>query len=186
MPFTFEPLDLPGVVLVVPRVFADSRGSFFEAYQSSAFREAIPENFVQDNESHSKKGTVRGLHFQKGAAAQGKLVRCLAGAIWDVAVDLRPGSATFGRWAARTLTSENRHMLFIPAGFAHGFQVISDEADVLYKCTTEYAPQAEGGLIWNDPDLALPWPIAEALLSEKDAILPTLAAFEAERAGAAV
>ncbi len=179
MPFSFEALELPGVVLVVPRLFADNRGSFFEAYRSSDFEASIGQAFVQDNQSRSIRGTVRGLHFQTGAAAQGKLVRCLAGEIWDVAVDVRPRSSTFGRWVARTLSGENLHQLYIPAGFAHGFQVLSAQADVLYKCTTEYAPKAEGGILWNDPDLALPWPVADAELSEKDLRLPTWKAFTA-------
>ena len=179
MPFSFEALELPGVVLVVPRVFADNRGNFFEAYRSSHFEDAIGQAFVQDNQSRSIRGTVRGLHFQRGAAAQGKLVRCLSGEIWDVAVDIRPGSATFGRWVARTLTGENLNQLYIPAGYAHGFQVLSERADVLYKCTTEYAPEAEGGILWNDPDLALPWPVAEAEVSEKDVRLPTWKTFTA-------
>ena len=170
MPFTFEQTEIPDVILVTPAVFRDSRGYFFESYRLSQFATGpIPTEFVQDNQSHSARGTIRGLHFQEGEFAQGKLVRCLQGEIWDVAVDIRPQSPTFGQWAARTLSSDNRAMLYVPPGFAHGFQVVSATAEVFYKCTTEYAPRAEGGIVWNDADLALPWPVAEALVSEKDA-----------------
>ncbi|MBU6429824.1 MAG: dTDP-4-dehydrorhamnose 3,5-epimerase, partial [Cyanobacteria bacterium REEB65] len=139
MPFSFERLDLDGLILVTPCVVEDGRGHFFESYRQSEFHDAIGQVFVQDNQSFSRLGTIRGLHFQRGKAAQGKLVRCLAGEIWDVAVDIRPQSPTFGQWATSVLSGENRQMLYIPPGFAHGFQVISDQAHVLYKCTTEYA-----------------------------------------------
>ncbi|MBM3268681.1 MAG: dTDP-4-dehydrorhamnose 3,5-epimerase [Candidatus Sericytochromatia bacterium] len=178
MPFTFEPTELPGVVMVRPRVFGDSRGHFFESFRQSHFLAgSIPGEFVQDNQSRSVRGTVRGLHFQRGEHAQGKLVRCLVGEICDVAVDIRPGSATFGQWVARALSGEDHAMLYVPPGFAHGFQVVTAEAEVLYKCTTEYAPDHEGGIMWNDPDLAIAWPVADALVSEKDARNPSWAQF---------
>ena len=179
MPFTFEQTALPGVVLVTPKVFSDDRGHFFEAYRQSQFSQSdISQFFVQDNQSWSLRGTVRGLHFQKGDKAQGKLVRCLTGEIWDVAVDIRPDSSTFGQWIGRTLTAATREMLWVPAGMAHGFQVISEEAEILYKCTAEYAPEAEGAIMWNDPELAIAWPLPEAELSEKDARSPSFAHFQ--------
>jgi dTDP-4-dehydrorhamnose 3,5-epimerase len=176
MPFKFEPTEIPDVIHVVPAVFRDSRGYFLETWRLSHFGAGqVPADFVQDNQSYSVRGTVRGLHFQRGSFAQGKLVRCLQGEIWDVAIDIRPESPTFGKWVSRTLSSNDHAMLYVPPGFAHGFQVVSETADVLYKCTVEYAPDAEGGIIWSDPDLALPWPIAEGLVSDKDAKNPTFA-----------
>ncbi len=178
MPFNFEPTEIPDVIAVLPRVFQDSRGYFLESYRQSHFLEGrLPGTFVQDNQSRSVCGTLRGLHFQTGEYAQGKLVRCLQGEVYDVAVDIRPDSASFGKWVARSLSADNHAMLYVPPGFAHGFQVVSDTADVLYKCTTEYAPAHEGGLMWNDPDLAIAWPIAAALISDKDARNPSWAQF---------
>ncbi len=173
MPFEFEKTKLEGAVLVKPRVFADERGFFVETYKKSDFAaRGIPEEFVQDNHSKSSKGVLRGLHFQRGAAAQGKLVRCLAGAILDVGVDIRSGSPTFGKWLAEELTAANAHMLYLPAGFAHGFLVLSDTAEVMYKCTTEYSPKDDGGIIWNDPALNIAWGIKDPILAGKDQLLP--------------
>jgi dTDP-4-dehydrorhamnose 3,5-epimerase len=175
MPFEFERLKLEGLVLVKPRVFADPRGFFIETYKRSDFVKAgISEDFVQDNHSRSVKGVLRGLHYQLGASAQGKLVRCTAGAILDVAADARKESPTYGKWAAEQLTSENAHMLYIPPGFAHGFLVLSDSAEIMYKCTAEYAPNKDVGVIWNDPDLNIAWGIKDPILSDKDRVLPRL------------
>lgn len=168
------PLELPGLLLLEPKVFGDGRGFFMELYHEKRYAElGIPGPFVQDNYSRSAKGTVRGLHFQQ-PQAQGKLVQVLAGAVYDVALDVRRGSPTFGRWAAVELSAENRRQLWIPPGFAHGFCVLSDSADFHYKCTTLYAPETERCIAWNDPDLAIPWPVREPLLSGKDARAPRL------------
>jgi dTDP-4-dehydrorhamnose 3,5-epimerase len=175
MPFEFEKLNLNGLVLVKPRVFADERGFFVESYKKSEFSKAgITEDFVQDNHSRSGRGVLRGLHYQRGAAAQGKLVRCTAGAILDIGVDIRRGSPGFGRWASAELTAANAHMLYVPPGFAHGFLVLSETAEIMYKCTAEYAPSADAGIIWNDPDIAADWGVKDPLLSPKDRALPRL------------
>ncbi len=176
MPFLFEKTELEGVVHIQPRIFSDSRGFFLETFKQSDFIQAgINENFVQSNFSHSTQDTLRGLHFQKNPSAQGKLVLALAGVIFDVAIDVRKSSPTFGKWVSRTLSAEKRNMLYIPAGFAHGFCVLSDTADVMYCCTREYAPRDEAGIIWNDPQIAVTWPVSAPLLSEKDTRLPLLA-----------
>lgn len=170
--------SLDGVVVIEPRCFEDARGYFFESYVQAQFDAAVRTvRFVQDNESASLRGVVRGLHFQRGKDAQSKLVRVVAGEVWDVAVDLRRGSPTFGRYHAEVLSAENRRQLFIPRGFAHGFAVLSDRATMQYKCDRAYAPASEGGVAWNDPALAIPWPIIaeEAILSPKDSCLPLLA-----------
>ena len=162
---------IPGLLILEPRVFGDSRGYFFEAYNLEAFREAVGEvDFVQDNESRSSYGVVRGLHFQKGEWAQAKLVRVVEGRVLDVAVDLRPGSPTYGRHASVELTGENHRQLFIPRGFAHGFSVLSETAVFQYKCDNYYHPEAEGAVAWDDPDLAIDWqiPADRVLLSVKD------------------
>lgn len=175
MVFRFHPLALPGLIQVEPPAFEDRRGVFMEAYKHSEFvAQGIPA-FVQDNLSWSVRGTLRGLHYQKHPKAQGKLVTVLAGEIFDVGVDLREGSPTFKRWIGVTLSSQNRLMLYVPEGFAHGFCVLSEEAAVLYKVTAEYAPELDTGICWNDPELSVRWPVADPLLSEKDARLPTLA-----------
>jgi len=169
---TIEQTGIPGVVIVHPRVFADSRGYFFEAWSQRDFDSQVrPVNFVQDNQSKSTYGVVRGLHFQKGASAQSKLVRVLSGEVLDVAVDIRVGSPTFGRHVAVRLTGENHAQLFIPRGFAHGFSVLSPEAVFQYKCDNFYDPAAEGALAWDDPDLGIDWgiPAADVVLSPKDA-----------------
>ncbi len=176
MPFLFEKTELDGVVHIQPRIFSDSRGSFLETFKQSDFvQNGINENFVQSNLSHSAKGTLRGLHYQKDPSAQGKLVLAVSGVIFDVAVDVRKGSPNFGKWVSRTLTSARKDMLFIPEGFAHAFCVVSEEADVMYFCTREYAPRDEAGIIWNDPQIAVTWPTKAPLLSEKDTRLPLLA-----------
>lgn len=177
MPFRFTELELAGVVLVEPRVFADERGFFMETYKHRDYAAAgLPETFVQENHSRSGHGSLRGLHYQRTPAAQGKLVRAIVGEIYDVAVDIRPDSPTFGRWVGVTLSAENRRMLFIPPWCAHGFCVVSESAEVVYKTTAEYAPDLEGGLMWNDPAVAIAWPIANPILSERDRRWPGLAA----------
>ena len=175
MPFEFEKLKLDGLVLVKPRVFQDARGFFIESYKKKDFAQAgIPEEFVQDNHSKSTKGVLRGLHYQRGAAAQGKLLRCISGAILDVGVDIRRGSPTFGQWDAAELSSLNAHMLYLPPGFAHGFLVLSETAEIIYKCTTEYSPGDEGGIAWNDPAIGVDWTVSFPVLSPRDSELPCL------------
>ncbi len=174
MPFTFEPLEIPGIVLVRPAVFGDARGFFEEKYQEGAFRRGgIDAHFVQDNHSFSRRGVVRGLHWQRPPRSQGKLVYVITGAIWDVAVDIRAGSPTYGKWVAEELSGENHAMLWIPPGFAHGFTVLSESSHFLYKCTDVYAPETEAGMRWDDPDLAIPWPVGTApCTSPRDGALP--------------
>ncbi len=176
MPFQFRPLDIPGVVLVMPRVFTDARGSFLETYRRPEFEAGgIVGEFVQDNLARtSGKGTVRGLHFQKPPHAQAKLVQCLRGRVYDVAVDLRPGSPTLGRFVSMELSNDPPVLLYVPRGFAHGYQTLTDDVEVLYKVDAEYAPAAESGVLWNDPKLAIPWPIAEAVVNERDRAWPGL------------
>ncbi len=175
MSFEFRRLEIPEVILVIPRVFSDERGFFKELYKERDFFSfGIKERFKQDNLSFSKHGVLRGLHYQKDPKAQGKLVSCLKGAIFDVAVDIRRGSPTYGKWVGLELSAKNHYMLYIPPGFAHGFVVLSNEALVLYKCTEEYAPKAEAGIIWNDPTLSIKWPIDNPLLSPKDKKWPNL------------
>ncbi|MGE4285580.1 MAG: dTDP-4-dehydrorhamnose 3,5-epimerase [Phycisphaerae bacterium] len=170
MPFEFKKMEIPEVILVTPRVFPDDRGFFMETYKASEFKaNGITEDFVQDNQSFSCKDVIRGLHYQRAPHAQGKLVRCLEGAIWDVAVDIRKDSPTYRKWVAAELTSDNKQMLYVPAGFAHGFAVLSDTAMISYKCTAEYNKDAEAGILWNEPSIAVDWPVAEPILSEKDA-----------------
>lgn len=165
------------VVIIEPDVFGDARGYFFESYSQKKFDEQVrPVKFVQDNESKSKYGVLRGLHFQKGRDAQSKLVRVVKGRVLDVAVDIRKGSPTFGRYVAVELTEDNHRQLFVPRGFAHGFSVLSEEAIFQYKCDNLYAPQSEGAIAWNDPDIAIDWqlPAEDVLLSAKDANHPQL------------
>lgn len=169
MPSTFVPTELPGVIIVEPKVYADDRGFLMETYKQSEFHAAgIDAPLVQENHSRSSQGTLRGLHYQRDPKAQGKLVRVVLGEIFDVAVDIREGSPTFGRWIAVTLSAENRRSLYVPPGFAHGFCVLSPDADVIYKTTEEYAPAHEHGIPWNDPALGIRWPIAEPTLSPRD------------------
>lgn len=168
---------LPDVVLVEPQVFGDSRGYFMETYNAREFeRLGLGSRFVQDNQSGSQQGVLRGLHYQLGRP-QAKLVRVVRGAVFDVAVDLRRGSPTFGRWAGEILSEQNRRMLYVPEGFAHGFYVLSEQAEFAYKCSEYYAPEEERGLIWNDPTLAIAWPIPVGtvpILSGKDSRYPRL------------
>ncbi|WP_075056651.1 dTDP-4-dehydrorhamnose 3,5-epimerase [Thermogymnomonas acidicola] len=174
MPFEFEKTDIEGVVVVKPRVFSDERGYFTETYKKSEFsRGGIDVNFVQDNESFSSALTLRGLHFQRKPYEQGKLVRCVRGEIFDVAVDLRPNSRTFGKYVSAILSEENRHMLWIPEGFAHGFLALKDSI-VVYKVTNEYNRESEGGIRWDDPELSIKWPMQPRFLSDKDRKWPTL------------
>jgi dTDP-4-dehydrorhamnose 3,5-epimerase len=175
MPFEFKRLEIPEVILVEPLKFKDNRGFFIETYNYSEFQaNDIPVQFVQDNYSYSVKGVLRGLHFQKRPMAQGKLAMVVKGDIFDVAVDIRKDSPTYGKWVGKILSSKNQHMLYVPAGFAHGFCVLSDEADVIYKVTEGYAPELEGGIIWNDPEIGIRWPIEDPIISKKDASLPFL------------
>ena len=171
MAFTFEELSIKGVYVITPQVFGDKRGYFMETYKKDQFEAAgIKGEFVQDNESSSTKGVLRGLHFQK-EHTQGKLVRVTGGRVFDVAVDVRPNSPTFGKYVSVILDSDKKQMLYIPEGFAHGFLVLSDIAEFAYKCTDFYHPGDEGGLIWNDPEIGVEWPIEEGmelLLSDKD------------------
>jgi dTDP-4-dehydrorhamnose 3,5-epimerase len=165
---------LPGVFMVQPKVFADDRGYFFETWNARRFREAgLPDHFVQDNQSRSRAGVLRGLHYQE-PNAQGKLVRCTRGSMWDVAVDVRVGSPTFGKWIGVELNDENKIMLWVPPGFAHGFCAMTDDTDVLYKCTTAYDPPSERSILWNDPAIGIHWPVSEPILSAKDAAAPPL------------
>ncbi len=169
MPFNFERLKIPEVILIKPKVFEDERGFFMETYKKEEFEKVgITNEFVQDNHSKSQYGVLRGLHFQKNPFAQAKIVRCTVGEIYDVAVDLRKESPTFGKYVGVRLSEDNRAQLYIPRGFAHGFIVLSDAAEVLYKADNAYAPQAEAGLIWNDPDVGIEWPIKRPTLSQKD------------------
>jgi dTDP-4-dehydrorhamnose 3,5-epimerase len=175
MPFRFVKTEIPEVVIIEPRVFADERGFFMETYKRSEFAAlGIGEIFVQVNRSKSPKGILRGLHYQKQPEAQGKLVQALAGEIFDVAVDIRQGAPTFGRSVIIELSSENKRMLYVPTGFAHGFCVVSDDAEVSYMTTAEYAPECEAGIRWDDPDLAIDWPIASPWLSQRDRLWPCL------------
>lgn len=172
----FTPTKIQDVLLVEPNVITDPRGYFFESYHSEKYAKyGIVEPFVQDNQSHSIRGTLRGLHAQR-LHPQGKLVRVLSGEIFDVAVDIRPGSATFGNWVGETLSANNRLQLWVPQGFAHGFLVLSETADVLYKCTALYRGDDEIGILWNDPEIGIDWPLeGQPLLSPKDSAAPRLA-----------
>jgi dTDP-4-dehydrorhamnose 3,5-epimerase len=170
----FVPTKLPGVVIIEPDVHRDGRGFLVETFQADRYRRnGIDGPFVQDNHSRSASGTLRGLHLQR-ARPQGKLIRVVAGVIFDVAVDVRRGSPTFGRWVGITLSAENFRQCYVPAGFAHGFAVVGDEAEVIYKCTDVYDPAGEVGIAWNDPSLAIDWPIREPLLSARDRANPIL------------
>ena len=168
---------IEGVTVIEPKVFSDSRGCFFESFSERDFAEAVgPVRFVQDNESRSVYGVIRGLHFQKPPHAQAKLVRVVKGKVLDVAVDLRKDSPTFGQHVAMELSDENRRQMFIPRGFAHGFSVLSEEAVFQYKCDSYYEPESEGSLAWNDPDLNIDWnvPAGSEILSDKDRMSPRL------------
>lgn len=176
MPFEFEKQAIEDVILVKPKVFGDNRGFFMETYKKSDFfANGIEVEFNQDNHSKSSAHVLRGLHFQKAPHGQAKLVRCSRGRIYDIAVDIRKGSKTFGSYVKVELSEENKHMLFIPEGFAHGFVVLSEEAELIYKASGEYCPQADCGIIWNDKDINIDWEIDfEPILSEKDKVQKTL------------
>ena len=175
MPFIFKRLVISDVILIEPKLFKDERGIFIETYKYSDFaRFGIKEQLMQDNCSRSFKNVLRGLHYQNNPMAQGKLVWCPRGRVFDVAVDIRKGFPTFGQWIGMELSGEDNLMLYVPPGFAHGFVVLSDVAEVSYKCTMEYSPEHERGIIWNDPDIKIEWPVTEPILSEKDRMNPLL------------
>jgi dTDP-4-dehydrorhamnose 3,5-epimerase len=175
MPFEFQRTEIPDVILIKPKVFEDERGFFMEAYKKSEFeKNGIKTDFVQSNHSKSSYGVIRGLHFQKEPYAQSKLVRCIKGKIYDVAVDIRKGSETFGEYVSAELSGENKHMLFVPKNFAHGFQVLSEEAEIEYLVDNEYAPKYEGGMKWDDSVVAIEWPNNSPFLSNKDLCLPRI------------
>ena len=175
MSFQFHRLDIPDVLLIEVQAFKDERGLFMESYKRSAFSaHGIHDTFIQDNYSHSHQGVLRGLHYQKRPKAQAKLVTVLRGQIFDVAVDIRRGSPTYRQWVGKAISAQDGCMLYIPVGFAHGFCVLSEEADVLYKVTAEYAPELDRGVIWDDPDLGIRWPVRAPTVSLKDKKLPLL------------
>ena len=175
MPLTFKRLEIPGLVLIEPKVFEDGRGFFMETYKAPDFVAAgIKVNFVQENHSRSSKGVLRGLHYQNPPLAQGKLVRVVRGQVFDVAVDIRKGSPTWGKWVGVILSEENRNSLYVPAGLAHGFCVLSKIAEVIYKATAVYSAESEAGIIWNDEDLNIDWPVRQPILSDKDKKWPSL------------
>ncbi len=176
MGFIFEKTEIEDVILITPQVFGDDRGFFSETYKKSVFEaNGIKDDFRQDNHSKSTKGVLRGLHYQANPKAQAKIVRCVKGKILDVAVDIRKGSKTFGKWVSKELSEENKQMLYLPEGFAHGFVVLSDEAEFLYKVSNEYSPKHDRGIRWNDPEINVNWGIDfEPRLSEKDTKQPFL------------
>ena len=164
--------SIHSLLVIEPRVFGDSRGFFLETFQSRRYHEiGVPTDFVQDNHSRSVKGVLRGLHFQRNHP-QGKLVYVVRGAVFDVAVDVRKDSPTFGQWYGVTLSDENHRQFYLPPGMAHGFCVLTDKADFVYKCTDYYHPEDEGGIIWNDPDIGIEWPITDPIISDKDVLNP--------------
>ncbi|HNX57712.1 MAG TPA: dTDP-4-dehydrorhamnose 3,5-epimerase [Spirochaetota bacterium] len=180
MPFTFKETPLQGLMIAEARRFPDDRGFFMETYKHSDFAaHGIDQNFVQDNHSLSSRGVLRGLHFQKGAYAQGKLVRVISGRVWDVAVDIRRESPTFLKWFGIEISADNCLMFYLPPGFAHGFVTLEDNTQFLYKCTAEYHKASEAGIRWDDPAIGIDWPLKDGILvSDKDAILPTSDKFD--------
>ena len=175
MPFNFKRLEIPEVILVETQTFTDVRGYFMESFKESAFKtKGIDIKFIQDNYSHSTKGVLRGLHYQKDPKAQAKLVMAITGEIFDVAVDIRKGSPTYGKWVSQILSDKNHNLLYVPEGFAHGFCVTSEKADVLYKVNSEYSPDHERGILWNDSEIAIKWPTDRPIMVPKDLQLPTL------------
>ena len=173
MSFTFKKLSIPDVVLIEPKSYSDDRGFFLESFKIYEFTEnGINTKFVQDNISHSVSDVVRGLHFQKNPKAQTKLVTAVKGEIFDVAVDIRKNSPTYGKWVSEILSEDNHNLLYVPEGFAHGFCVTSEQADVMYKVSSEYSPDHERGIIWNDPKLNIEWNIAKPIISNSDSQLP--------------
>jgi dTDP-4-dehydrorhamnose 3,5-epimerase len=185
MPFEFERQKINDVILIKPKVFGDNRGFFMETYKKTDFyANGIDVEFNQDNHSKSSKGVLRGLHYQASPYGQAKIVRCGRGRIYDVAVDIRPNSPTFGQYVKVELSEDNKYMLYIPVGFAHGFVALSDEVELLYKASGEYNPQADRGVLWNDPDINIDWNIDfEPLLSEKDKVQPKLCDINKEEIG---
>lgn len=180
MAIKIQKLDIPEILLVEAPAFEDERGYFMETFKQSDFAKAgLPENFVQDNFSYSQKNVLRGLHYQLPPFAQGKLVRVVDGVIWDVAVDVRQSSPTFKKWVAYELSDKNRKAFYIPPGFAHGFVVLSETAKVYYKTTAEYNKESERGVVWNDPQLNIGWPVQNPVLSDKDKGYPNIANLEA-------
>ena len=174
LPFTFKKLSITDVILVEAISFPDERGFFLESFKESSFIDnGINTKFVQDNFSRSIKGVLRGLHFQKNPKAQAKLVTVLRGEVFNVAVDLRKDSPSYGKWVSEILSEQNHKLLYIPEGFAHGYCVLSDEADIFYKVNQEYSPENDGGFIWNDPEINIKWPIDKPIISEKDLKLPS-------------
>lgn len=175
MPFQFKKLEIPEVILIEATAFEDDRGYFIERYKRSEFEGmGIRDKFVQENGSHSMSRVLRGLHYQKHPRAQAKLIAVIQGEIFDVVVDIRRGSPTYGRWVGTYLSADNRRMLYIPVGFAHGFCVVSKEANVIYSVSSEYAPDLDRGILWNDPDLGIDWPNPRPIVSPKDVELPRL------------
>lgn len=175
MPFEFERMDIPDIILVKPKVFGDDRGFFMETFKRSDFdKYGINLDFVQDNHSKSEGGVVRGLHYQLNPKAQGKLVRVSRGKLIDVVVDIRKGSPFYGKWLSVELSEENKHMLWVPPGFAHGVCILEDDTDLLYKATGEYSLEHDRGILWNDPEIGVDWPIDDPSLSEKDMKQPLL------------
>ncbi|HII07508.1 MAG TPA: dTDP-4-dehydrorhamnose 3,5-epimerase [Methanotrichaceae archaeon] len=175
MPFEFKRLEIPEAILIKPKVYEDDRGFFLETYKKQDMENiGIKTEFVQDNHSRSERGVLRGLHFQKEPYSQAKIVRCVRGKIYDVAVDLRKNSPTFSRYLGLVLSEQNKHQLFVPRGCAHGFLVLSDVAEVVYKVDNVYAPEYEEGLIWSDPEVDVSWPLNDLIISKRDRFWPTL------------
>lgn len=175
MVFKFKRLEILDVIIIEPQLFSDDRGLFFESFKESEFTSnEIDKKFVQDSFSHSTHGVLRGLHYQKNPKAQAKLVMVLRGEIFDVVVDIRKDSPTYGKWVGGILSDKNHNILYAPEGFAHGFCVLSDQADVMYKVSSEYSPEHERGIIWSDPDIAIKWPTTNPTVIKKDQLLPTL------------
>ena len=170
----FKKLSIPEVILIEPKIFSDKRGFFFENFKEEDFILNGITKLIQDNISHSTLGVIRGLHYQKNPKAQAKLVTAITGKIFDVAVDIRKNSQTYGKWVGEILSNENHRSLYIPEGFAHGFSVLSKEADVFYKVSNEYSQENEGGIKWNDPTINISWAIEQPIISEKDNLLPLL------------
>ena len=170
----FKKLSIPEVILIEPKIFSDKRGFFFENFKEENFILNGITKLIQDNISHSTLGVIRGLHYQKNPKAQAKLVTAITGKIFDVAVDIRKNSPTYGKWVGEILSNENHRSLYIPEGFAHGFSVLSEKADVIYKVSSEYSQENEGGIIWNDPTINIPWSVKQPIISEKDNLLPVL------------
>ena len=175
MPFSFRRLEIPDVLLITPNIFEDERGFFMETYKLSEFKKlGVEYNFVQENFAKSKKNVLRGLHYQLEPKSQGKLVRCVRGKVWDVAVDIRKGSPWYGKWVKVELSEENKNILWVPRGFAHGYVSVEEDSEILYLTTEEYAPQFERGILWNDPTLKIDWGVDSPIVSQKDGKLPLL------------